>query len=606
VRLTFAEVSVLVLPPFKGAREEPSVTFHDEIGRIGRSLAADDFSRPRAGSDGLSAARRVLVGRAGFFRISKSMALAAARRLATPTPRFSRARSKAMLRFLLSNRNWPMTQERQSRGPMASSIALLRRLLSGLGIPASGRSPPTEHGPSEQAVSADPLWHEAHRHAHAGNHAAAEAAFRQLLAASPDHPGAGVALGQLLSHLGRHDEAIEGFIAVLERDRGNTDAWIGFTHLLSAVGRHELLLESGRTVARALRNAARPAMSAEDRMARDYRDRSRLILVDLVSELLPPTEKFVILDGGARDALANSRWLSLDRSRLVIHGFEPDTIECERLNREARDQGLNFHYYPTGLWSRDAALPFISNNTGGGSSFLPQNRAVTDRWKFENPQTATDARDIFFPVGIGDVRVTSVASWAAAAGIARIDFVKLNVQGAELEILRGCGPLLGNVAGVLAEVGFVDSYDNRPMFSDIDTWLREHGFVFFDLIAHHYVGRAASPFTARHCLGLKPHWGQQVSFWGQLVEGHALYLRDPIAAPLPVEESPDTLVRNLLKLACFAEIFGQVEYAFELLGWLKDRALAAGNAALGERLGTALRLADDRYRRFVCASRHDP
>jgi tetratricopeptide (TPR) repeat protein len=127
-----------------------------------------------------------------------------------------------------------MTQEQQPRGSMASSIAPLRRLLSRLGIPASGRSPPTENGPSEQAISADPLWHEAHRHAHAGNHAAAEAAFRQLLAASPDHPGAGVALGQLLSHLGRHDEAIEGFIAVLERDRGNTDAWIGFTHLLSA------------------------------------------------------------------------------------------------------------------------------------------------------------------------------------------------------------------------------------------------------------------------------------------------------------------------------------------------------------------------------------
>ena len=130
----------------------------------------------------------------------------------------------------------------------------------------------------------------------------------------------------------------------------------------------------------------------------------------------------------------------------------------------------------------------------------------------------------------------------------------------------GAGALLDDVLGILVEVSFVELYCGRPMFVDIDAMLREHGFSFFDLLAHHYVGRAASPIAAQHLVVADGKLSQLVSPWGQLVEGHALYFRDPIA------DVAQLGFRQIVKLAALAEAFGQIEFAFELLDWLSARA----------------------------------
>lgn len=42
--------------------------------------------------------------------------------------------------------------------------------------------------------------------------------------------------------------------------------------------------------------------------------------------------------------------------------------------------------------------------------------------------------------------------------------MKLNVQGVELEILRGGASFVDGTIGILAEISFVESYRNRPFF----------------------------------------------------------------------------------------------------------------------------------------------
>jgi FkbM family methyltransferase len=280
-------------------------------------------------------------------------------------------------------------------------------------------------------------------------------------------------------------------------------------------------------------------------------------------------------------------------SRLEFHGFEPDDAECERLNSDLARMGIAGRYYPIGLWDRTAELPFHVNRAAGGSSFLDQNTTLTNRWRIENASAANLARDVFVPERTTMEKVSSVRDWSDNAGVTRIDFCKLNVQGGELLILEGFGELLDGVLGMLLEVAFVESYRDRPLFADVDGFARRHGFAFFDLLAHHYVGRASSRFVARHAPGSEGKLGEQRSSWGQLIEGHALFLRDPIAEdgrarPLSAQEC--------VKLACIADIFGQTEYALEVLDWLKkkqeaatvgpqaqaiDRVIAAANQSLG-------------------------
>ncbi len=324
-----------------------------------------------------------------------------------------------------------------------------------------------------------------------------------------------------------------------------------------------------------------------------YRERQSLILIPHLLELLPPGERIVIVDAGAREVDHDPRWRAFDPSRLKFVGFEPDAQEAARLNTTRMIDGIEIQIVAAGLWGSTGTINFQNNNIGGGSSFLSQNRQVTDRWKFENPDESALARDIFFPVRHESINVVSLADWSREADVGTVDFLKLNVQGGELEILQGAGPVLDNVLGILVEMAFVESYSKRPMFADIDRFLSKSGFTFFDLLAHHYVGRAAAPIVAQRLIIVEPKLGQLVSSWGQLIEGHGLYLRDPISDKRSRPLKPD----QVIKLAALAEGFGQIEFAFELLQWLAGMS-EADDPQLSKKLRAILKQSAEKYGEF--------
>ena len=309
-----------------------------------------------------------------------------------------------------------------------------------------------------------------------------------------------------------------------------------------------------------------------------YLNREELILLPRLMSLLPLDGRLTIVDAGARAVDADPRWRPFPPDRLRFYGFEADADEAARLNELPSTDGTERHFYPAGLWGSTGKISFEHNKADGGSSFLHQNRAVTDRWKFENPTQVSIASDMFFPVRTEELTVVSLTDWAAREEVTNVDFLKINVQGGELEILQGAGPLLDGILGVFVEVAFVESYRDRPMFSDIDAFLRKAGFTFFDLLAHHYVGRAASPVAAQHLAIVEPKLGQLVTAWGQLVEGHALYFRDPLGTAATSTMTVDRLIR----LAALAEAWGQIEFAFEVLDALLRHPDVAGTPRAGE------------------------
>jgi FkbM family methyltransferase len=426
----------------------------------------------------------------------------------------------------------------------------------------------------------------------------AVAALEESISLDPANLTTRATLGQVLAHVGRIEESAKVFQALLRRDPTNADAWAAVVHLASQQTGSRNVGEIARQVAAYLDgegdepDGSAPAQTgaAATRVAE-----SRLHLAPALLAILPPDERIVVLDGGARDAHADPRWRELPANRLAFHGFEPDPPECDRLNRTLRELGYQGAYHPIGLWKDDGKLPFHVNKASGGSSFLDQKTAVTDRWRFENPHQTSLAREIFQPERTVEMPVTSIPQWAAKAGVASIDFCKLNVQGAELDILAASEPLLDGMLGVLAETAFVESYVGRPFFSDIDAFMRRSRFTFFDLIAHHYVGRADVPVVAQHVPGTSGRLGQLFSSWGQLIEGHSLYLRDPIDAerggdPLKLEPN------RVIKLAAIAEVFGQVEFAFELVQWLVAALRATGDEARASHLAEVIDRAATSYR----------
>ena len=151
-----------------------------------------------------------------------------------------------------------------------------------------------------------------------------------------------------------------------------------------------------------------------------------------------------------------------------------------------------------------------------------------------------------------------------------VDFIKVDTDGAEYEVLRGARELLagGQVLGVAVECQFHGLvHDESSTFRNIDRLLTGRGFSLFDLEVHRY-SRAALPQPFVYRLPAQTV-GRQV-FWGD-----ALYLRDAGRNDYEATWSMAFPVQKVLKLACLFEIFGLADCAAELL--LKYRT-AIGDA----------------------------
>ena len=61
------------------------------------------------------------------------------------------------------------------------------------------------------------------------------------------------------------------------------------------------------------------------------------------------------------------------------------------------------------------------------------------------------------------------------------DFLKLDVQGYELEVLKGAEKSLANMHVILAEVNLLDIHQNVPLLAEVISWLNDRDWVTYDI-----------------------------------------------------------------------------------------------------------------------------
>jgi FkbM family methyltransferase len=74
------------------------------------------------------------------------------------------------------------------------------------------------------------------------------------------------------------------------------------------------------------------------------------------------------------------------------------------------------------------------------------------------------------------VRVAPLREFILVPDILPPALLKLDVQGFEMEALRGCEDMLGQFAYVYAECSFVELYAGQALADEVIAWLRERGF----------------------------------------------------------------------------------------------------------------------------------
>jgi FkbM family methyltransferase len=163
----------------------------------------------------------------------------------------------------------------------------------------------------------------------------------------------------------------------------------------------------------------------------------------------------------------------------AIVSFEPLPIPARRYRAIfADDARVTFHEAAIG--PRKAKATIHISRCDDSSSLL----SITARQEELFPGTRED--------GVGTVSVAPLEEFMSKESIEEPALLKLDVQGYELEALKGCETLLDRFSYVYVECSFVELYAGQALADEVIGWLRDRKFQLRGVYNMSYdgVGRA--------------------------------------------------------------------------------------------------------------------
>jgi len=265
-------------------------------------------------------------------------------------------------------------------------------------------------------------------------------------------------------------------------------------------------------------------------------------MFDLCAAVREQIHPIKILDvGGAISADASKVGYGrlLAKSLVEVVGFEP--IEEERRRLEAIDSKGIHKYLPHAVGDGSMGI-FHRGDRNATSSLLEPNHALIERFTNLTGSSRVSVASPIQTARLDDIREAKGA-----------DCIKLNVQGAEVEVMSSATEVLKSVVALETEVSFVPLYEHQPLFAEVDTAMRKAGFQFYRF----------SSLESQTLLPLRAK--EPKPFRGQLLRAEAVYFRSlPTLAELSV--------RQLLKLAVIMDLaYGSRDFALLVLQIAEER-----------------------------------
>ena len=197
---------------------------------------------------------------------------------------------------------------------------------------------------------------------------------------------------------------------------------------------------------------------------------------------------FSVLDIGARtEKTVSNPGISGDFDLIAkgcdYFGYEPDKEELKKLMSNP-----NFH------WKSQTYLPeALGEEKGDFNLNLYRQAGFSSKFDAKKEEFSLFSRSHY----LGDkqqkipVKVISLDESIADSKIANPSFMKIDIQGMELEVFKGAQSFLkNNCLGIRVEVYFHQIYENQPLFHEIDAYLRKFDFFpfqFADFPNHLYL-----------------------------------------------------------------------------------------------------------------------
>lgn len=220
-----------------------------------------------------------------------------------------------------------------------------------------------------------------------------------------------------------------------------------------------------------------------------------------LSRLISTDIDVKVVDIGANPIDGTPPYLPmLQAGHAEVVGFEPNPAALAKLN-EAK--GPRETYLPHAVGDgRQHTLNICA--APGMTSLLTPNPEVLNLFHGFPTWGNVIATETVDTVRLADVREAQ-----------NVDYIKMDIQGAELMVLKNAGSCLANAVVIHLEVEFLPLYKDQPLFGDVETFLRSQGFMFHRFCP--IVSRVVQPLT----VGGDIYAGLSQSVWAD-----ALFIRD--------------------------------------------------------------------------------
>lgn len=152
--------------------------------------------------------------------------------------------------------------------------------------------------------------------------------------------------------------------------------------------------------------------------------------------------------------------------QATIHSFEPVPAIYNVLKETTRSCP-QVHTYQYAVSDTEGIAPLYISKINGlfsqsSSLFIPK-------------EHVTYYPEVIFSEAIM-VPTCTFDQWAERNNIDHVDFMWLDMQGAELSALKASPRIMSTVRALLIELEFVEAYAGQPLGQEICKWLEEHGF----------------------------------------------------------------------------------------------------------------------------------
>ena len=223
--------------------------------------------------------------------------------------------------------------------------------------------------------------------------------------------------------------------------------------------------------------------------------------MDLLSEILEPARPTSVVDIGANPIDGDPPYKAMLAAGLCdVTGFEPQPAALRRLEQA---KGPRERYLPYAVADGTERMLHVCALEGMSSLLVPD----PDHLALFN----------LFPTwGTVKERIpVKTRKLDEITEIGTVDFLKMDVQGAEREVLAHGQAKLKDSVAIQTEVSFVPLYKDQPSFGEMDLALRDMGFL-----PHSVTGTKIWPI-APMVVGDAPNRGIR-----QLLETDMVYVRD--------------------------------------------------------------------------------